>query len=68
MLQKVLKGSRCFTTYTHVPFTPSGVKGEPLTAQELRDLGKQNLEQSKPLDYAAILPSDSGIVGINGSF
>ena len=52
----------CFSTFhTHVPREAAGIKGEPQSISELYSIGKQNLSQTKVLDYASIIPSKVAI-------
>jgi hypothetical protein len=49
------------TFHAHVPREPTGIKGEPLSISELFKIGKSNLNQTKVLDYASIVPGGTAI-------
>ena len=63
MITKILKHFSSLTVHKHVPPVVSGLKGMPLSKTELYALGQSNYEQSKPIDYSSILPSDLGEKG-----
>lgn len=60
----VRSGHPCFQvalrTFAYTPRVPSGATGEPLSISELKVMGMNNLQKTKVLNYAEIIPQNSG--------